>query len=340
MDLNKHNCNEKVCSVPFRFCEIHENGSVTPCCSAYCKGYSFGYVKFKGFEKVWNSKKASFFREKILNGDYSLCNKEVCMAYKEEEALYPDEIKRKYYDKKGNVESPYEIKMSCDVECNAACIICRDKFKKNSLKQKLILGLIMFNLRKVLKQIKILNCLGSGDPFGSSTCRKLLKKVSKDNPDLRFHICSNGVLMNRNMCEKLGIKGRINDVSLSIHASNKETYDKIVKFGNFGKVIENIKWLSDEKKDGNIKNIKLIFVINNINYKDIPEFIRMCEKYNATPEFSCYRYWETEYGKDFKQTAVWEKDHSEHMQFLEVLKDSAVIRNKHCFQDNIFELID
>lgn len=333
--LQDKNSKIKVCSVPFRFCEIHPFGKTYPCCPSYCKCYSFGSVKFKSFEKVWNSKEAKLFREKILNGDHSLCNRKICKAYQGETV---EDIKRKYYDKKGNVKAPDELKMCWDIECNAACITCRDKFIKNGFKREIIAKLINFNLASVFKKIKIFNCSGCGDPFGSSYCRKLLKDTASKNKDLKFHICSNGVLMSHDMCKKLGIDGRITDVTLSIHAATKETYDKIVRYGNFNKVLENLSWLSNEKKLGRIGEISAVFVINDINFKEIPDFINLAEQYNIVPEFSCFRYWGTEYGKDYDKVAVWKAGHPQHQEFLKVINNPIVQANKDRFEGTVLEL--
>jgi len=329
---------KKVCALPFRFCEIGPGGDVNPCCGAYCKGYTFGNVKKENFNKVWKSKKAELFRGKILEGDYSLCDMKTCGAMSLSSIK---DIKEKYYDKNGKIKPPDEIKMSWDTLCNAACIICRDDFKKNTLKEKITQGLISFNLRHVFKKLKIFNCSGGGDPFGSKYCRNLLKKISKLNPDLKFYICSNGVLMSEDMCRKLGIYDRITGVTISLHAAKKETYDKIVRFGNFDKVIQNLKWLSDKKNEGKIGNINMVFVVNNLNYKEIPDFIDLCHKYGVRPAFSLYRYWGTEYGKDPFKTNVWDSKHPEYQEFLEVLKNPSVQNNKQYFTgfEDIFKTI-
>lgn len=325
-----------VCSTPFRFCEIHEQGKVLPCCPTYCNNHSFGYIKFKNFEKVWNSKRAKDFREKILNGDYSLCNRELCKAYRPENI---QDIKEKYFDKNGKVKTPEEIKMCWDIECNTACITCRDKIKRNSFVSEAIANLIKFNLRNAFKSLKFFNCSGSGDPFGSRYCRKLLKEAAASNPDLRFNICSNGVLMTKKLCKNIGIYNRIDNVTISVHAATKETYNKIVRYGNFDKVLENLEWLAEEKKNNKIKNISLVFVMHKVNYKEIPDFIALSKKYNASPGFSCYGYWGTEFGKDYEDAAVWLPGHPEYNEFLEVLNTPVVKENIHAFQDKIAKLV-
>ncbi len=68
----------------------------------------------------------------------------------------------------------------------------------------------------------------------------------------------------------------------SIHASNQTTYDKIVKYGNFNKVMENIKWLSREKSKRKYKNIELLFVVHALNYKDMPSFVRIAKSTTFT----------------------------------------------------------
>ncbi len=68
----------KFCPIPFQEMEIHQDGSVYLCCPSFNNYYSCGNVFEDSFENVWNSEKAVDLRMRIMNGDYSLCNKDVC----------------------------------------------------------------------------------------------------------------------------------------------------------------------------------------------------------------------------------------------------------------------
>ena len=77
------------------------------------------------------------------------------------------------------------------------------------------------------------------------------------------------------------------------------------------------------KQEGKINGLGMIFVVHKLNYKDMPDFVRMAEKYNAHASFRYYRQWShnTEYSYD--DMAVFEESHPEYTQFVEILQDKV-----------------
>lgn len=325
----------QVCRAPFEFCEIHSDGNVYPCCPAYCKAYSFGNLNDNTFEEIWNSEKANKFREHLLNGDYSVCDMKTCTF--RDFQIPPEEIKNKYYIEANKVSLPKTIKMCWDKECNVACITCRNCIKRNSPDDEKRLENYKAKLMPVLSQLDYFYVSGEGDPFGSRYARNLIKQMADENPKLKFYIHTNGVLCTESICKKLGIYDRIENIEVSIHAATEKTYNKIVKYGNFKAVLNNLKWLSKCKSNGSIKTITMILVISNINYQEIPAFIKLAKKYNAKAKFSYYRYWGTEYGKNYDEIAVWKPSHPKHWKFLEVISNPTTSSDAF-FQNMISDL--
>lgn len=70
-------------------------------------------------------------------------------------------------------------------------------------------------------------------------------------------------------------------MTVSLHAFTEKTYNKIVKYGNYKKVIENIEYISKLKKEGKIERFELHFTVTSLNYKEIPEMIKYCRKIDA-----------------------------------------------------------
>mgnify|MGYP001272017228 FL=1 len=67
-----------ICKRPFSFFSLLDNGNVIPCCPPWIDGYTYGNINEKSFDEVWNSDKAIKFRESIIDGSFTYCNKMSC----------------------------------------------------------------------------------------------------------------------------------------------------------------------------------------------------------------------------------------------------------------------
>ncbi|MCQ2788829.1 MAG: SPASM domain-containing protein [bacterium] len=328
--VDKENC---ICINPFTYCEIHLNGEVYPCCPAWCNYYSFGNVFTTPFDKIWNGEKAVYFRKKMIENDFSFCNRNLCTyssGCSEKDKL--NKLKEKYKDNLDKIEID-SIKMCWERECNVACITCRNSIIRNSPEDLKRCEQIKRNLLPYLDSLKIFYCSGSGDPLASTYCRNLIKELASINKEVKFGLHTNGILATKEMLEKLGIKDRIFSFEISVHATTKETYDKIVKYGNFDRVIENIKNIHKYYK-GSLKDLfVLTFVITDYNYKEIPDFIKFAKSVNAKVCFYYFRYWGTEFGRgeQINKIAVWQPEHPEFNEFLKII-NSPTVRNCDCYR--------
>ena len=315
-DCMKGDIKDKVCTHPFHIVSIVPTGHCITCCPAYIKNFTIGNIFKDDFESIWRGKRAEYLRNALMNGDYTTCDLNTCIYIKKKKKKEMSE----YYED-GKIKMPDTIFMSWDYDCNVACITCRNQIIKNDEKTLNELQTIESSVLDACRNAKFLYTSGNGDPFGSSYARELIKKIVKTNPQIKFLIHTNGVLCSENMCRELNIADKIDSVTFSIHASCKETYDKIVRYGNFDKVIQNLEWISSLKKDGKINNLYLVFVVHKLNYKDMPDFVRMAEKYDATASFRYYRQWSHNTEYKYSDMAVFEKTHPEYKLFVDVLQD-------------------
>lgn len=308
----------KICRVPFEFLEIYDDGKVNSCCPWYNNFLSFGNIYCTDFEKVWNSEVAVDLRTKLLNNDYSLCNLEICPTFRNEALLFDPEI----VDYKPIMQKyPKMVNFCHDSECNLTCMICRDKIivnSENELTEK------NNNIEKVflplLKDAEMVSLSGLGDPFASRHCRKLISAISSTYPDIKFKFATNATSVNKNLLVGLGVIDKIYSIFVSMHALSKNTYEKIMRGGDFKKLLENLKLFSEMKKENKIEEFSLIFVVNSLNYKEMPKFVEFAEKHNAKPVFWEYRKNGTEMDDKYKEYAIFEPTHKDHHKLLKVLK--------------------
>lgn len=314
------------CSRPFETMEIHPDGSVYFCCPAWNNYYKIGNIFSQSLDEVWNSKEAIELRKRVLNNDYSLCDKDCCVDLKNRHFFSRYGIpKREIMD-----IYPAKINFCYDYECNQACIICRDNIKVLSDEDlEKFNSIIDSFLIPILKNTKVLAINANGEPFASRHSRLLIKKAIEVYPNLKFEFLTNGFLCNERTFNELGITPeKIEEVHISLHAANKKTYANIVKDGEkrFDTIIKNIKWLNKIKKEHKCNfYIGLSFVLTSKNYKDLPSFIKFAEKYADFPQIWEYRYQQnTSIKIDNKDIIVTDKNHKEYKKLRRILNNHIV----------------
>lgn len=320
---------KNVCRNPFFTAEIFSDGSVYLCCPDYMNIGSIGNVFEQSWDEIWNSDIAKNFRERILHKDYSMCKQNFC-----EPNFFPlcHELNSPYITTLDFQNPKLKVlKISTDKSCQTACIICRDKlYCNNDAKQTQWLNeQIASVFMPILKDVEIVNFCGSGDPFASKHFRYFIKEISKNCPHIKFDLHTNGVLCDERNLEELGILDKLSTIQISLHSATKETYDKIVKYGNWERLNKNLEFLYNLKKEGKLFELQLNFVITSVNYKDIPIFIDLCKKYGAKAFLWQYR--DLFGGDNYDERNICSPIHTEHSDFIQIMTSDKVKNAKNVF---------
>lgn len=321
------NC--KACESPFFHIEVFPNGDVFTCCCDYIK-WSIGNIFENTFEEVWNSKKAQLIRRYVLQGQYNkCCNTDLCSWTQPSDNSEYGSGEFKYF--KTNVELkeimplPKIVKFCHDVECNVRCIFCRKNLICNSKEETELLNSRIDTIYlPMLKNAEVVVLNGSGDVLGSRHGRTMIKRIAEVYPNIKFIIHTNGLLANEKMLKELGIIDRLVAIELSIHAAKKETYNKLVVGSDWDTVMKNLEFLSNLKNKGTLKDIYMFFVVNSLNYKEIPDFIQLAKKFNAECSFWNYRHTgakgkKTHTKKQYNELACFEKNNPRYADLINVL---------------------
>ena len=309
----------QICLHPFRSIEVYDNGETCCCwCPYLVNKYSFGNIFKQSFDEIWNGEKAKAFRQDVLDGKYTWCDLTMCetdgsLSYYTED---PSEV---------SVEAPYplSVNFAIDHSCNLRCVMCRDEIDCNrkSVVKKLD-ALIDGTFIPMLKNAKLLHPCSLGEVFVSKHAQKLIKLATEKYPDLKFCIYSNGMFCDEEHINALGLNNKIDRLLISVHASTKETYEKVVRGGDFDKVMKNVEWAASEHAKGHIGNVTLNYVVSSLNYQDMPGFAKLAKKLNVSASFWELRKWESsEMSRNVEKYAVFNENHPEHEKLVEVLKD-------------------
>ena len=307
------------CIQPFNRIEIYENGDVYNCCPPFINYYSIGNIYQNSFDEIWNGEKVKELRKKILNGDFSLCS-DLCNRKNNEDAvLCTSEIVDEY---------PVEISISSDNACNVRCKICRDEHFKTPYNKSNLEDEIENIWLPILKNAKLLRFGCSGEPFASYKETMIIKKAADKYPNLKFHFHTNGILGTEKKLKELNVFYKTDIITISLHSASRWTYNKIVREGNYDRVMENIKLYSKMKQNNLIKQFRMIFVVYSENYKDMPKFVKLASKYNANAEFWALRENNvTKIGKDFDKYSLLNPMHKHHKDLIKILQNPIFERD-------------
>jgi len=169
----------------------------------------------------------------------------------------------------------------------------------------------------------IISVTGSGDSFGSALFRELLFTINgEDFPNVKFNLQTNGVLFTEACWGKMKkIQKNISNVIISLDAAEEETYNVVRRGGNWRTLLRNLKFISKLQTEGHIDRLRLDYVIQSLNYREIPAMILRGQKLGATTYFSRMMDWGTMGVGKFNEADICQSSHPKHKDFLEVLKN-------------------
>lgn len=332
MQSSQKDLKGKYCSKLYTWLEVDMFGKAWMCCPSWLP-FPIGNVLENSLEEIWNGKKAQTLRKQIFTGEWKYCQHEFCPLIASDSLPNLSDIENPPTTTIAPL--PTHINFSNDESCNLKCPSCRvDKllFTKGPLyeRRKLVNDKLCAMLFSQPTDRKFsIHVTGSGDPFASKIYRDMLQRIDgKDFPNLEVYLQTNGVMFTPKIWNKISkIHNNLRNCSISFDAGTKETYETKTRIGgNWNMLIENCTFLDNKTAQMDNFSINYDFVVQQDNYKEMPEYIKFIDKHfpNCTAIcFSLITDWGTWKKEEYEQKCIWKETHSEFNEFLEVLKDPA-----------------
>lgn len=318
-----------ICKRPFELVELDSYGNIYLCfprCND--KSYKIGNLYEANFEEICKSELAINFKKDILSSTYSFCDFNYCAAPSLDLQLNA-ENKNDLYD----VIYPKELRLHIDNVCDIKCFMCRCDYIVHSNHEKEIINILIPRIVEMSKNAKTIFMNGNGEVFFSPVAKELILQLTRNYPDLKFDLCTNGVKCTEDNIKKYNLDGRIESLSISLHAINEKTYKKIAIGGNFSKVIDNLKYIKQLKDDGKIKNVCLNFVVSSYNYKEMVSFLQFAIKNKFSAFFSICNDYNVLNCAEFEKIAVFRENHSKYNDLCKILQKD-IFNSEYCILDN------
>jgi sulfatase maturation enzyme AslB (radical SAM superfamily) len=318
----------KFCPKPFEYLDIHyvdgEFRTYT-CCPTWL-GVDLGSLEKASFQDIWNGPKAIEIRKSILNESFLYCSKELCPEIQsgtlhDKRYIYKRTYQQYLKLSEGRVShGPRILYFSEDRSCNLSCPSCRTDYisiSKESVEH--ILKVRNGHMDELIKDVESLNICSSGDPFSSKIYRPFLFELQgKNYPKLRINLNTNGVLLTPEVFEKMSmIHSNLDSIIISLDAARLETYNVVRRGGDWSKLLKNIEYLSQQRRKGKFDHLQLDFVVQDSNYREMPEFVKLGQKLRVDKVyFQRISNWGTFSKVEFLEKDIINDKHPLHQNFL------------------------
>ena len=238
----------------------------TNCMLCICSGWvprPVGKITdFSRLEDIWDNPRAHEIQNDVTDKKFTWCAVEHCGI--------------KHHN---NHESIYQIVLAIDDSCNMQCPSCRREnrmYTEGPLYEEKLRAVqhTVDLLNKFDKRAHIMfNC--SGDPLASYISRPFLQSYV-GNKKQTFTLFTNGLLIKK-LLPTTGIFPRITEYRISIDAGTPEIYKQVRVGGDWDTLMESLDFL---KEQGLSRLVYLQFVVQKNNFRDIPNFVQLLDKYN------------------------------------------------------------
>jgi MoaA/NifB/PqqE/SkfB family radical SAM enzyme len=214
---------------------------------------------------------------------------------------------------------PRHISFQGDETCNLSCPSCRTHIKKTSLEQqheqRRVGEIISNNLFSHATNQKIkLEVSGTGEVFASPMLMNFVNSIDYSKfPNLELDIGTNGLMCEQNWHRLGGMQSSVKKITVSIDASQANTYEKIRRGGNWQQLLQAMKFLQN-KKHGQGIALHTRMIVQKQNYSEIESFYQLCQQFDVdVVEYSRLQNWSTWNYLEFKLQDVLNPAHPEYV---------------------------
>jgi MoaA/NifB/PqqE/SkfB family radical SAM enzyme len=316
---------------------LSENGDVSLCCPGRMPEPVGNFNKYS-LAALWKGGAAQQAREGIYEGTFSHCGSCRFAVQRMQPVKPVTELTtlELAYAQRHVPPMPYVLNVSVDRSCQLSCPSCRTQQITASTAQDHIARKLMAKLLRDpdLKKIPYVQICGTGDPLFSKVSMDLIDALS----DSRFGRMKITLLTNALLFSKAWnswaatVRKRVCRVNVSVDAATPETYAVNRRGGKWGSLLPNLLHLGQLRAAGVLEHLRLKFVVQQNNWREMGTFVSLAESLSADNVFFMpLSNWGTYTTLDYNQRAVHRPEHPEHAA-LRAYMDSVAFRRPNVIQ--------
>lgn len=169
---------------------------------------------------------------------------------------------------------PITIVLPTGSKCNLKCVFCTDRSPMSPYSYRNLTFEEFLRYTEPLQSGKSVGLYGWGEPLVNRDYRKIFEHIVKNFSGIEIYVTTNGVLIDQNWANTF-INYEWTRLTISVNASTRHTYQKIMKADTFEKVISNVQrliTLRDKlRKVGPTVTLSFVSMVQNI--EELPAFV-------------------------------------------------------------------
>ncbi len=178
---------------------------------------------------------------------------------------------------------PLEIQLEVTNMCNIWCTMCATTYDGSRTERGRTGHMpleTLENLKGILPYVSRCYVFGNGEPLLHPHFLDFVRIISEYAVDIQFN--TNGTLLNQKMRERL-IASKVGTITFSIDGATKGTYESIRVGAKFGTVVDNIKALSQLKREKGQKtpHVGIAMVAMRQNIHEFPAMVTLAADIGA-----------------------------------------------------------
>lgn len=256
-----------------RCVRIKSNGDVCTCCMSYESIY--GNLFEQEFEEIWNSRRARISRLALENRTFVNCDSSRCpflANIQPEQIDYGRQAEWEYTE--NNLDYPDSVAPEVDISCNLYCKSCRNKvYVEDSPFIARYADMVIQKLVPLPSRIWI-NTVG--EPFASKYCKQIIYN-ERTRKKKKISIYTNGTLLSPETLDELLDMYETIELSISIDAATKGTYEKLRRNGNFEVLCRNLAYISKKREENRVSYLQFNYVLQMDNIEEMKAFVEFAK---------------------------------------------------------------
>ena len=173
---------------------------------------------------------------------------------------------------------PTYLSMNLIARCNARCRFC---FYSEDYIPKGRITLADIKKMEWLKYVSTIDLYGGlGEPLLHPEFSDIVEYLYEQNPDRTLIFTTNGQLLTKEVSDR--ISGKIKNVTVSINAARKETYEFLMTGCSWERLMENLEYFQSVRRTkSKLTTLSFSYVANKYNIEELPELITFAKHFTA-----------------------------------------------------------
>jgi len=267
------------CHRPWTGFELFDHlGDVRPCCWGKV---SCGNVNQQSPAEIWHGQGFELYRRAMREGQLDqICKSECPVLQGHYTERFAEPSQPPAPDEAPHNASPKFLRVVPSIRCNLRCPMC---YQLTDPPPDLPSGLFE-QLSPWMRQAEELLILG-GETFLASECLSWIERLRPDAfPSLKLAAITNGLCFSPRVLELIA-KRRWSWILVSIDAATAPTFGK-VRGGSFAELLRSLDQLAAVRRTMPPFELRFGFTLQRSNLRDAVQFLDLCEKYDAMPQFT------------------------------------------------------